>query len=60
MKDQEKSNRYCCGVDMINVEKWKQILNACVATKLKPWNTVNYMIWDTLTHAVTQIVKICL
>ena len=39
---------------MINVEQWTQTSGACVAKKLKPWNTLSYRVWDTnkVTHTV--------
>ena len=41
MKNQQKIKVLLNGTDVINVEQWT-MLSACVATKLKPWNTLNY------------------
>ena len=32
------------GKDVVNVEQLIKNVNACVATKMKPWNTVNYWV----------------
>ena len=49
MKNSKKIKALPNGVDVVNVEKWTQILSACVAVKSKPWNTLNYWVWDTVT-----------
>ena len=48
MKNQQKMKVFPNGADLVNVEQWTKMQSARVATKLKPWNTLNYWLWDTL------------
>ena len=49
MKKQEKIKALVVnGMHVDNVEQWTQISGACTAVKLKPWNSLNYWVWDKM------------
>ena len=44
MKSQQKIKALLNGTDMVNVEQQTEMQSARVATKSKPWNTLNYWV----------------
>ena len=54
MRNQEKTKLLLngAGVDVTNVQYWKQMLSASTATKMKQWNTLNYWVRDTLIQMI--------
>ena len=54
MRNQEKTKLLLngAGVDVANVQYWKQMLSASTATKMKHWNTLNYWVTDTVIQMI--------
>ena len=54
MRNQEKTKLLLngAGVDVTNVQYWKQMLSASTATKMKQWNTLNYWVTDTVIQMI--------
>ena len=48
MKKKKKSQSVTECTDVVNVEQWTKNMSACVPTKSKSRNTVNYWVWDTV------------
>ena len=44
MKNQQKVKVLLNSSGVVNAEQWTKILSACIATKSKSWNTLNYWI----------------
>ena len=44
MKYKQKIKGLLNSTGVVNVEQWTKIKSACVATKLKSWNSLNYWV----------------
>ena len=61
MKNQQKIKELLNDTDLVKVEQWTKMQNACVATKSKPKNTSNYWVWDTVIwmHTLREFKAAC-
>ena len=48
MKNQQKVKALLNGTNTVNMEQWIKMYSTCVETKSITWNTLNYLLWDTV------------
>ena len=44
LKNQRKTKALLSGADVLNLEEWTKMYSACVTTKSKSWNALNYFV----------------
>ena len=44
LKNQRKTKALLSGADVLNLEEWIKMYSACVTTKSKSWNALNYFV----------------
>ena len=44
LKHQRKTKALLSGTDVLNLKEWTKMYSACVTTKSKLWNALNYFV----------------